>query len=107
DTVGPPETLRTLVSFLDTRPDTAAVTCRELGSNGRIHENCWTFLTPWIEILKRTRLQRLFGTRLGKHRMVAELDKVRQVDAATGCFLMLRTACFRDLGGFDEEQIGR
>jgi GT2 family glycosyltransferase len=102
DTVIPTDTLKRLVYFLESHPSTGAVTCRELTANGEVRENCGTFLTPWIEIVQRTNLQRVFKRAVLNHRMVGGLNERCTVDTITGCFAMIRTGVMRDLGGFDE-----
>lgn len=67
--------------------------------------SCWRFMSPWSLFLQALGLSKLFPDSdflnreayAGWHR-----DNVREVDMVTGCFLLIESRLWRDLGGFDE-----
>ena len=101
--------IRHLVSFLkhrEARVGTAIVGGRTYFADGTLNRNsCHGRPTPWSLLCQGTglsslrRRSALFNPEgLGDW----ERDTVRQVDAITGCLLLLRRDAWEQLGGFDE-----
>jgi GT2 family glycosyltransferase len=105
DTEIPKGTLKTLVSFMDERRQTGAVSCREIGPAGTLQTTASTFSTPFIEILEWTWLRdRAFRGVLKKYRLEGwPRDTLRTIEVSTDCFLMVRSELFREIGGYDEQ----
>lgn len=66
--------------------------------------SCWQRMTPWTLLTSALGLSRAFPrSRLFNPEAIGgwKRDTVREVDIVVGCFLLIRTALWRELGGFD------
>lgn len=106
DTVVFPETLRDIVAFARAREDLGIVGCRILDGDGKLQLACRRSIpTPEVAFWRLSGLSFLFprSRRLGRYNL-AYLDPTQSypVEAVSGSFLLIRTAAFLQVGGFDE-----
>lgn len=107
DTIVYKGTLSRLITFLDDNSDAGAVTCRvEIPTGGIDEASHRGFPTPWNGFTHFANLEKLFP----KSRFFAgyiqgwkNLDKVHEVDAISGAFLLVRRAVGEKIGWWDEE----
>ncbi len=99
-------TLRTLVEFLDLRPQAAACGPKLLSPEGRFRfESRRGFPTPLNSFAYISGLDRLFpfSRRLsGYQRRWLSPDFEVATDSLSGSCMMVRRNCFQEVGGFDE-----
>lgn len=95
DTVTKGDVLAASVEFLDAHPDVGAMGCRVLNADGTLQDNNIHFPT----LLRM--ISGLIGLRkLGLHRL--DRDTETDVDVIAGCYLMVRGATVKEIGGLDE-----
>lgn len=99
DTLVPSQTLKEVVSYMDTNNDVGAMTCKILLPNGDLDRDARRrFPTPWISF------KRLF---LKSPRAYWYLDidenKTHEVDAIQGAFFLARKKVLDEVGWFDED----
>lgn len=66
--------------------------------------SCWNKITLWSVICRNTGLDRIFRTSETFNTEAMgdwKRDSTRAVDIVVGCFLMIRTELWKELGGFD------
>ena len=94
DTILQEDTLRTLVAFMDARPDAGAVGCRILNPDGTFApESRRGFPTPAVAFYRIAGLSKLFpqSPRFGRYNLTyLPLDEVCEVDALSGSCMMVR-----------------
>ena len=94
DTILQEDTLRTLVAFMDGRPDAGAVGCRILNPDGTFApESRRAFPTPAVAFYRIAGLGRLFpqSPRFGRYNLTyLPIDEVCEVDALSGSCMMVR-----------------
>lgn len=106
DTLVHESTLDTMVGFLDKHPESGAVGCRVLNSDGSYQESArplQTIRSEWISALYLRQLGRVSehfhpGSYVGWRG-----DTERQVGWLSGCFILARGDLLRRIGGFDEQ----
>ena len=104
DTILQEDTLRTLVAFMDARPEAGAVGCRILNPDGTFApESRRAFPTPAVAFYRIAGLGRLFpkSPTFGRYNLTyLPQDEVCEVDALSGsCMMVRREAVFgRDEG---------
>ena len=104
DVTFPPDLLSRMVAYMDAHPDVAVLTPRVLNEDGT--EQYLPKRAPTVRYLLGGRLARL-GDRFARWRedytlAGANITVPTCVEYATGCFLLIRTAYFQQLKGFDE-----
>lgn len=104
DVTFPPDLLRRMVNYMDAHPDVAVLTPHVLNEDGT--EQHLPKRAPTIRYLLGGMLER-FGGKFAQWRAEYTMSGVgmtlpTSVQFATGCFLMIRTAYFQQLGGFDK-----
>ena len=107
DTVVQEDTLRTLLEFMRTHPETGLVGCKVLNPDGTLQLACRRSIpTPWIAFTKISGLSTLFPrTRLfGRYNLtyLPENDTY-PVDAVSGSFMLVRSSVVDEVGGLDEQ----
>lgn len=106
DTETRPGAIAALLAFAKAQPDAGIVGGRTLFADGSLNPaSCWNRITPWSLLCSATGLTRAFpGSTLFNPEGIGDWrrDSVRRVDIVTGCFLMIPTRLWRQLGGFDE-----
>jgi GT2 family glycosyltransferase len=107
DTVVYPRTLTYLIEFMDCHPEAGAATCRLVGPDGALDETCHRgFPTPWNAFCHFSGLERRFP----HSRLFAsytqgwkDFNRVHEVDAAAGAFLIVRREAGERIGWWDED----
>lgn len=107
DTVLSKETLKVMLDFMDKNPQVGAATCRLNLFDGRLDQPCHRgFPTAWNAFCYFSGLEKLFprtkifgGYSLG----YLPLDKIHEIDAGHGAFLMVRRQAGEPLGWFDQD----
>ncbi|MGI6200112.1 MAG: glycosyltransferase family 2 protein [Christensenellales bacterium] len=95
----PEGAIEPLISYLERHAEVAMVTPKILNLDG----------TEQFLPKRRPRLRYLIGGRVGFLRKYREeytrqheqLDRPTEIDLCTGCFMLLRTSVFKQVGGFD------
>lgn len=94
-----------LMDFARAHPENGIYGGRTLFPDGSLNPtSCWNRLTPWSAFCHATGLVAAFKhTALFDSEAIGawQRDSVREVDIVTGCFFLIPTALWRDLGGFD------
>lgn len=105
DTETLPGAIQNLLDFAKANPQAGIVGGRTLFADGSLNAtSCFNRMTVWSLFCYSTYLSQIFaGNPLFDTERVAGkmMGEVRQVDVVTGCFFLLKTALWRDLGGFD------
>ncbi len=105
DTETHPRAVENLLAFAKAHPEAGITGGRTVFPDGSLNpSSCWRRMTPWGLFCNAAGLSRLFP-----HSEVFnpeafggwKRDTVRQVDIVVGCFLMIPTRLWRELGGFD------
>src|SRR5579884_102658 len=104
DTEAEPDSLTTLVRFLDSHSEAGACGPKLLNSDGSLQPNGRPFPTPWREFLGVTGLRNLnraaFDRRLEYGR--AEFETLCEVDVVSGACMMVRKSVMDQVGMLDE-----
>lgn len=93
-----------IVGFMDANSDIGVVSPKICFPDGR--EQILGKRAPHLKYLVASRMrdEKNPSKLLKEYAMLdCDLSKVTDIDVATGCFLVLRTECFKKLGGFDEK----
>jgi hypothetical protein len=106
DTIVREDTLRTMIRFMDARPDAGLAGCRILNPDGTLQLACRrSFPTPWVAFTKLTGLSSLAPrSRLFGRYNLTYLDPAEdhEVEAISGSFMMMRRETYERVGGLDE-----
>ncbi|MCL4397614.1 glycosyltransferase family 2 protein [Patescibacteria group bacterium] len=107
DTQVYPGTLERMVQFMDYTLDAGISTCLTLLPNGgQYYASHRGFPTPWNSLAYFTGLAKLFPKSKmfsGYTATYLPLDKVHEVDAVSGTFLLIRKKLLDKIGWFDED----
>lgn len=107
DTVIRDRAVEKVVEFARNRPDAGIVGGRTFFPDGSLnYTSCHGRPTPWSLLCMGTGISSVLrGSRLFDPESLGgwKRDTVREVDAVTGCFLLIRRALWEELGGFDEQ----
>lgn len=107
DTEMPPNTLRTMIDFMDEHTGAGAATCKLLLPDGSMDPACHRgFPTPWVAFTYLTKLEQLFPrTRLfGEyHQGYKDMNSVHEVDCIVGAFFLVRREVIDEVGLLDED----
>lgn len=107
DTIVQEDTLKTMVKFMDENPKVGAATCRVELTDGHLDQACHRgFPTAWNAFCYFSGLEKLFP----KSKVFARysltflpLDKIHEIDAGCGAFLLVRKEAGEQVGWFDED----
>lgn len=106
DTLIQEDTLSTMLSFMDSHPDAGLATCRLLNSDGSYSRDAIRNVPNlWSALMRVLGITELFpNSKLAGSYFVAKNDpgKIVEVPVISGSFMMIPTALFQELGGFDE-----
>jgi GT2 family glycosyltransferase len=105
DTIVLDNALAKVLAFADSRPDAGVVACRVLNADRSLQRTCFMFPSILNLFLWATGLSRLSvaGRFLGREQMLSwNRDSVRDVDAATGCFMLVRRDAIDHVGMMDD-----
>ena len=95
-----------LMAFAEANPGHPVYGGRTVFPDGSLNiASCWNRITPWSAFCRASGLTALFKrTALFDPEAIGawRRDSVREVDLVVGCFLLIRTELWRELGGFDE-----
>lgn len=108
DTIAKPGTLSYMVKFLDDHPMAGAATCKIISPEGKLDANCMRgFPTPWNSFCHFSGLGKIFpkipffsGYLQAGWR---DINKLQQVDAIEGAFMMLSRKIGDRIGWWDED----
>jgi len=107
DTVVRKDTLETMISFMDGRPDIGASGCKIILPDGSLDKACKRgFPTPAASFYYAFGFSRLFPDRPrfnGYQLGYLDPDQDYPVDCLVGAFMMLRRETIEQVGGLDEE----
>lgn len=99
--------IQNLLAFSKENPGAGITGGRTVFPDGSLNiASCWQRVTPWSLFCSAFFLTNLFPkSELFNPEAMGgwQRDTVRQVDIVVGCFLMIPTALWRKLGGFDEK----
>jgi len=108
DTIANPGTLSYMVKFFDSHPVAGGATCKIISPEGKLDPNCLRgFPTPWNSFCHFSGLGKLFP----KIPLFAgylqsgwrDINKLQEVDALEGAFLMLPKKIGDEIGWWDED----
>jgi GT2 family glycosyltransferase len=105
DTVILEGALDKMVAFADSNPEAGIVACRVLNKDRTLQPTCFMFPSVLNLFLWATHLSKLFATSrfFGRERMRWwNRNDVREVDVATGCFMLVRRRAIEQVGPLDE-----
>ncbi len=107
DTVVQKETLKTMVEFMDKNPKVGASTCRVELTDGRLDQACHRgFPTAWNSFCYFSGLEKIFPKSkifAGYSLTYLPLDKIHEIDAGCGAFLIVKQPAGEAIGWFDED----
>jgi N-acetylglucosaminyl-diphospho-decaprenol L-rhamnosyltransferase len=105
DTEVHPNAVNNLLAFSKQHPEAGITGGRTVFRDGSLNfTSCWNKMTPWSLFCFLTGLSRIFSrSAVFNPEAIGgwKRDTVRHVDIVTGCFLMMPTALWKRLGGFD------
>jgi N-acetylglucosaminyl-diphospho-decaprenol L-rhamnosyltransferase len=105
DTETRPHSIQNLLDFAKANPTAGIVGGRTVFGDGSLNAtSCFNRMTVWSLLCYSTGVANvLSGNRLFDPERIqgAMMDEVRRVDIVTGCFFLLKTELWRQLGGFD------
>jgi N-acetylglucosaminyl-diphospho-decaprenol L-rhamnosyltransferase len=94
-----------LMDFARARPEAGIWGGRTVFPDGSLNiASCWGQITPWSLFTRATGLSSIFrSSEFFNPEGIGgwQRDSVRDVDIVVGCFLLIKTDLWRDLGGFD------
>jgi len=107
DTVVYPGALEHMVEFMDTHEDAGAATCFLKMPNGKLDDAAHRgFPTPWRAFCQFSGLSTIFSKSMflnGYHMGWKDLDKVHEIDALAGAFMLVRRKAGEEAGWWDED----
>lgn len=107
DTVVYPNTIETMVNFVDNSLEIGAATCKLVMPNGKLDDASHRgFPTPWNSFCHFSGLGKMFGkTQLfnGYNLGWKNIDKIHEIDALAGAFMMVRREAGEQVDWWDED----
>jgi GT2 family glycosyltransferase len=107
DAVVQEDTVKEMVEFMATHPDSGAASCKVLNADGTLQKTCRRgFPTPWVAFTKISGLSSLFPrTKMfGRYNLTyLNPEEIHEVDAVGGSFMFIPRKVFDKVGGFDED----
>lgn len=93
-----------MIDYMERHDDVGLVVPRVIYPNGTIQDNRTLLPTPMNVLLRRFFEGRNFAEKLNSRFQLRHLkyDKAIEIPAATGCFMLVRSSVYRQIGGFDE-----
>ena len=105
DTETLPGSIQSLLSFAKDHPEAGIVGGRTIFEDGSLNAtSCFNRMTVWSLFCYATMITRWFPESpfLNPERSVSgKMEQIQKVDIVTGCFFLLKTSLWRELGGFD------
>lgn len=107
DTLITYEAIYHVLHYLDHEEAYGIATCKVLLPSGKLDDACHRgFPTPWNAFCYFSGLSNIFpkSTFLnGYHLGYKDLDKIHEIDACTGAFMMVKRECGEEINWFDED----
>jgi hypothetical protein len=106
DTILLDNAIEKTMAFADSHVQAGIVGCRVLNPDKSLQPTCFMFPSVLNMFLWATYLSRAFATSkfFGRERMIWwHRDDVREVDVATGCFMLVRSQAIEQVGLLDEQ----
>lgn len=107
DTVVYPGALEHMVEFMDHNEKAGAATCYLKMPNGKLDDAAHRgFPTPWNALTHFSGISKIFSkstTLNGYHMGWKDLDKVHEIDALAGAFMIVRRKAGEEVGWWDED----
>lgn len=106
DTVILDKAIQKVIDFADSHPQAAVTGCRVLNPDKTLQPTCFMFPSVLNMLLSTSYLYKLFPKNkfFGRERMTWwDRTNVRQVDVATGCFMLIRCDAIEQIGTMDEQ----
>ena len=107
DTIVYPNTLRTMLDFMDNTKEAGAATCKLVLPSGKIDDASHRgFPTPWNSFSHFSGLSKIFSkTKLfgGYNLEFMDLNKTHEIDALAGAFMLVRREAGEQVGWWDED----
>jgi GT2 family glycosyltransferase len=107
DTVMKKDTMESMIEFMDETPKAGAATCFVRMQNGKLDDGAHRgFPTPWNAFCYFSGLAKLFpGSTIfnGYNGGWKDLDKIHEIDALVGAFMLVRREAGEDVGWWDED----
>ncbi|MFC1509619.1 glycosyltransferase [Candidatus Omnitrophota bacterium] len=107
DTVLMKDTLKTMIDFFESNPETGAAGCKVINPDGSLQLACRRgFPTPGVAFFKMVGLSNLFpkSKTFGAYNLTyLDPEAVAEVDAVSGSFLMLKREVLDKVGFLDED----
>jgi len=101
-----PETLKTMIKFMDDHPRAGAATCRLELLDGRLDDACHRgFPTPWNAFAHFSGLAKIWPKNkwlTGYSLTYLPQNKPHEIDSACGAFLLIRRQAGEEVGWLDE-----
>lgn len=106
DTQIKPESLEEIIKFMDEDTDIGATTPKTMLFSGKMDPDCHRgFPTPWASFCYFTGLEKVFPKSriFGRyHKFYLDLDKIHEIDAGFGTFMIVRKEVLEKVGYWDE-----
>jgi len=106
DTVVPPDSLATLLTFMETHPQTGVVGPKLLLPDGSLDRACRrSFPTPEVALWRLTGMSKLFprSRRFGRYNLTfLDPDETTEVDSVVGACMLVRAEAIAQAGLLDE-----
>jgi O-antigen biosynthesis protein len=106
DTLIQEDTFAVLLDFMQKRSDVGGIGCKVLNPDGTLQLACRrSYPTPWVSFTKISGLARLFPRSrwFGRYNLTfLDPDKISEVEAISGSFMMVRSQVVRQVGLLDE-----
>ena len=107
DTMVQEDTIQKMIEFFKSHPESGAAGCKILNADGTLQLACRrSFPTPSIALPKLLGLSKIFPKSpiFGKYNLTyLDPNKLTEVDAISGSFMMFRRTTWRQVGNLDEQ----
>ncbi len=107
DTIVREDTFSKLIEFINSKPEAGMVTCKVLNPDGTLQLACRrSFPGPWTSFTKIAGLSKLFPKSkfFSKYNLTyLDENKVNEVDAISGSFMLFTHEVYKKVGGFDPQ----
>lgn len=106
DTEVYPQAFSKVIKLMNRRPQVGALSVKTILASGEMDPDCHRgFPTPWASITYFLGLERLFPRSriFGQyHQLYCNLDRIHEIDAGAGAFMVVRQEVIKKVGAWDE-----